>query len=902
MNWAVRLCWKEYREQRLFWSAIAGLSAVLVVGLVAAMAPGGRSAANADSFVQSSLLATVLVMAATYAVVCAGLLFAGEQEARTQAFLDMLPARRHTLWMGKITIGLVLVLAQTLVLLGLCLVYQLPLEVRGSTSIWLPFLVLALAWNGFAWGACAAVQCRSVLGAAGLAVVLQFVASTLVALLALLIPPALLVGVVLLPVAALVISHQIYTAPDRQRRPEAVDRSQGRLAPTAWRVLLWLCWRQGKAVVIACFVAAFVLSFLFPWQGVWLWPLGTLALGLVCGIEVFAGEQSSGANKFLGDQRIPPWKLWLAKVLFWLAVAAGSAAVFLLLGALLYVNFGIKDYNSHFDSLVNRFFHDQKLPPDFISPLVFVALWLPYGFSLGLLAAQLLRKPIIAVVVAAALSALLLAPWLPSLLWGGFTLGPLLVVPLVLLAASFLQVRPWLSQRLTSWRVLAGMGAVAAFIPLWIAGNLYQRATAIPDLGEPFDVRAFLADVPQDREATFLIREAAKEMQERRKLADNSTKDVPKENAELPALEENHEPTMYEQAEKAMKEGWPKDDDKLDRWLDILFAGDWDEKLYQVRDMPLAVLVNLRTINYGTLLPEVQECREACFLLNVRAARWQSQGKQAEALEDMLTALALANHVRNYGPTISLLVGNSIEAITLEQLDRWLAKGKPGSELLRQALQQMTEYEQRVPPIEQTLHVEYLTALHSLDNIDLLLGERFSPLVKLSRQVPWEKERQWRFLHFLGQLDQEYLAVLPDQRYALEKIQERGQPPYYLAATRSSEEIQATGPAHRLIEAAGGLHRIIGSEGWSTGYRVYDNYLFRARFWGIYHRRAAQLKIALALYEAERGHAPAHFQQLVPRYLPELPVNPFTGEPFAERPLPVHFYRQPIPQEPENGN
>ncbi|HEY8504448.1 MAG TPA: hypothetical protein VIL46_07675, partial [Gemmataceae bacterium] len=48
-------------------------------------------------------------------------------------------------------------------------------------------------------------------------------------------------------------------------------------------------------------------------------------------------------------------------------------------------------------------------------------------------------------------------------------------------------------------------------------------------------------------------------------------------------------------------------------------------------------------------------------------------------------------------------------------------------------------------------------------------------------------------------------------------------------------------------------------------------------------RRAALLEVALRLYQAETGKPAESLEQLVPKYLPEIPTDPYSGHPFRYR-------------------
>jgi hypothetical protein len=46
---------------------------------------------------------------------------------------------------------------------------------------------------------------------------------------------------------------------------------------------------------------------------------------------------------------------------------------------------------------------------------------------------------------------------------------------------------------------------------------------------------------------------------------------------------------------------------------------------------------------------------------------------------------------------------------------------------------------------------------------------------------------------------------------------------------------------------------------------------------------AARLKVALRLYQAKEGKLPTNLAELVPHYLPSVPIDPFDGKPFRYR-------------------
>src|SRR5262245_15622298 len=110
------LVWKEYREGRLNWLALAilGVASVFVVPAFVALFDPADPAAEL-----TATLIALCILAVAYGVVVGSMLLTGEEEAGTLPFLDNLSARRSDVWWAKVQSGTLLVLSQGL-LLSLC--------------------------------------------------------------------------------------------------------------------------------------------------------------------------------------------------------------------------------------------------------------------------------------------------------------------------------------------------------------------------------------------------------------------------------------------------------------------------------------------------------------------------------------------------------------------------------------------------------------------------------------------------------------------------------------------------------------------------------------------------------------------------------------------------------------
>src|SRR5205814_1066134 len=137
----------------------------------------------------------------------------------------------------------------------------------------------------------------------------------------------------------------------------------------------------------------------------------------------------------------------------------------------------------------------------------YLTLWLLYGFSISQIMTLLMRHGVVTLVLSVVLSSIAAFLWLPSLVTGGLAAWQVFVVPVVVLLTSRLVMWPWVSGRLFSFRSVALLAGSGSFALLWIVGCLTYRVWDAPAVGEPFDVKAFLASMPtaEKNEAGRLI-------------------------------------------------------------------------------------------------------------------------------------------------------------------------------------------------------------------------------------------------------------------------------------------------------------------------------------------------------------------------------------------------------------
>jgi ABC-type transport system involved in multi-copper enzyme maturation permease subunit len=855
------LVWKEYREHRSVWIAMAVLAVVSLTVAVEFLAPQGWKATTDDH--AAALVAGALIVTGMYGLVCGAMMFAGERESGGMGFLDALPLGRGELWWWKVVIGTVFVLLYSIVVIatGVALGLIGPGAIHPAATLVLPFAALEC----YVLGLCASTFCRTVLAAVALAALipvpligfcsgLAFTAFVSNEGHALALSPVVLFFHGLILLAALGVSLFSFYEPDFEKRfsLKPTHRSYGSVAPRRQpgrvEVVLWLALRQGGVMAGVMAVAGFFLGFGLPTAGVGLWPVVTLFVGVACGTAVFTGEQAEGAFKFWGDQRLPVGWLWLRRTLFWAGVG-GAVAGLMLLTALLNVmahDHGLPEDRA---ALLDRLL---GLPPRVFGlsgGLTFLVLWPTYGFALGQMSSLVWRKSAVAVVVAIMTAAGAATLWVPSLLAGGLSVLQVLGVPLILLGACRLVLWDWVTDQLRTRMAVIRLVGGSVLASGWVLGNLAYRVMEAPGGGEPFDRASLAARVanPDEGRPGRDIREATRLLDEREKS--------PVRKIAAPSAE------LHEQLARVIEQGLPAATPAFQAWLAFMGNDPFAETLSRGAHAAPGILISPTDMTAGPR--DAMDIHRAGSLLAARALQVQAGGAHDVALDHLLTVLALSRQLRHDGPAYAYLAGTATERDALLALDHWLAKVGRRPDLLRRALNGLTAHEGAIPPVTATLAAEYLRFRTGLGTVSHAAGPLTNETEGQLMQVPWEGERARRLADavFTGRrrmAESGELVPLPDDGP--------------LADWAPGPDGPGRSRLGRLIDSS-----------WIIGSLPDTAPVQRAAQMSQCRVRAARLQVALGLYQAEHGQGAPSLAALVPALMPDLPEDPFTHREFGYR-------------------
>jgi hypothetical protein len=806
-------------------------------------------------------------------------------------WLDAMPMTRRRLW--RVKCGSSAAVAAVQVLLLSALGFGLgAFDPKGGR---IAFLLVPLAYglSGWSSGLFGSAVGRTALGAFGWAIVVQF-ALALVG--GLVIAPfadamrdsavarGVAIGVFLAILALpLVASARLFGRLDRLRRAAAPPEQS--TSWRGWRSLIWLTWRQGRVVWSVVLIAGLPLAISLPYTTPDLWPALGMVLGLVAGLGVFGTDQAGDAYRFLGERRVPPGRLWLAKLAVRFAPLAAVLTAYMLFGlarmTALEVEYSTTGRGD--TTALDRLRHHFDCSLVLLGPIS--------GFALGQFFGLVCRKGAVAAVLALFCGFFVWAAWMPSLVFGGVHWWQWVGPPLLLLGATRLTVWPWVSGRLVGVKLL-GLAAVVLLAGAGVGAGVAYRVLEVPVRTDPFDVAAFEASLPkpEQNEAGRAIAQALRRFHSHLVSVD--------EQFDAAVTLRPGAQWLYEYVNNIVTSGmWPTSGfgGTGDRWLDAMLNDRWYPALQAAVRLPLGRVMlggqSLSGYDYQTL----EQAAQAGTVVLAKALRSLHRGESAAALDDLFLVLDLSRHLRSRTNGPQFLTAVRMETTALTLVPMWGAKSAEQPALLRRAIERLRAHETDLPPLIDVLKTDYVMQLdfgrQPRDPQQMGLTEIENDLVRTAMNVPWEQFRN------RGTLATLYAGLLrtaetsyPD---ALRRITEarQGQIDQVWILDGWTPPAEDVNAARRDYRRLANLLRT--SQWWNTP--IPDGpYLFGSEALARVQSRAALLQLAFNLYQTEHGKPAETLAALVPTILPTLPADPFGDGPFHYRVSPgedVVWYR-----------
>jgi hypothetical protein len=859
-----RFVWKEIRMLRGLWLA------VLVLGGLIQWALSALSPASVDH--AAMLFTTALAAATLYAVGAAATIFSVEHEDETYGYLACLPATWWPIFLGKVTMSVAsaIALAGALIVVGWLLAgIEMPEQGKMAAAVGL-FGVAIL--EAAAWGTLFSLLIKRPLLAAIVTLVVGAAAVNLAVFLfapyananldaeayaAAAAPRLTIVAVVLalsmavarrwLPAGAPGGSARAGVWAWSRRSPSRIaDRSRvaGVQRQPKGRSMLarlvWQSWRDGgKLLLLPLAIAALFLvgvASVLALTGsrgeiaAASWLATSLFVPALFGALAFSADQRRGSHRFLAEHAARPRYVWLARHIVWLGTLLVLATMIWLAVTSL-TGWGAQFVARQSLEEFLRFGHIRPFGIDTSVVLRYVIdgaslTWcgILTAYALGQFCSMLLRSEILAAFIALLLSIVITA-W-AAVLFAWQLSGWVFLLPLcfAFMLATWLRAPDWIAGR-NSWQTWLKLAlpliAVLAFF-----------AIAVP--------RARIAQIAGDPKSTTRRGSVVDLEQLIEKYRQGDTPEA-RETAEmyLRAAQSLDSPSAVTLAMEASARPTCRFDFNVGQFADPR------------NDHP----------SYWKLLSLLDKLRQA---------------ENDPPFDRLLAALRMNAHMRSGQPSAVFINRLVNEHFILAQIGSWAANDQRTNEELKAAIDQLTVHFREAPSLPDALVADHLIVRDVLmdKELSLAVAERqSSPLMHLAwlaNQLPWEQERSLLALDEITHQnvrDAEELvtALSPDQfGTSLRKwIRPRHSPPW-TATWLLAHPAAATSHLARLeYQARTEVHNL---------YRAFcDNQVYR---------QAALLQLALIMYRRDRGAYPDRLSGLVPEYLDNLPIDPYSRQPF----------------------
>jgi hypothetical protein len=320
-----------------------------------------------------------------------------------------------------------------------------------------------------------------------------------------------------------------------------------------------------------------------------------------------------------------------------------------------------------------------------------------------------------------------------------------------------------------------------------------------------------------------------------------------------------------------------------------LSKGVWLARLSEAGRLPTAMIETPLSEGLERRLTHLPNCLKVARALRELAEAKQLAGNHAAAFEHLAQMLTLSRALRFKAPVESYLAGIDVETSALAGLDVWLSRAAPDAALLKTAQDELDRHAAQTPSPRDCLETECYRCGGNLAKPHLwsfAFGAERIPEpwlvngVAFSLDVPWEAERKTRLWQatwaglFRG-LEARHWELPPDWGATDgKKATTRQILKHWLPA--------AEGPGASLTreQLASRL-----DASWLSDERLFIDIapLRAVKTRSQWRIDAARLSVALARFHVDHGKAAAKLDDLVPKHVAALPLDPYSGRSIGYR-------------------
>lgn len=301
-----------------------------------------------------------------------------------------------------------------------------------------------------------------------------------------------------------------------------------------------------------------------------------------------------------------------------------------------------------------------------------------------------------------------------------------------------------------------------------------------------------------------------------------------------------------------------------------------EESLVLARRAAVATDVQMPTDDswFGGLAPLSPGVRHLSRLLVLSAYAKEGQGDLAGALEELLVCIRCGSTLSRGQGMIGYCVDSVVSALAVDAMHRIVVRNEVPAPVLRRYAQELLQVSDQVEPCVEAIRHEARQVADTFDHVDLMIRISWAPLRGLGgERVHWLIARG-------------IAAVTGSTRRAMQRdVAALYQHYVQLASLPYSREVDAQFsalPPPLEGDVACRFFRVDDSVGLFLVHRCCARVApFVAR---VAERdailRGMALFLAIRAYEAEQRRPPLLAADLVPEFLPRIPLDPFDGQPF----------------------
>jgi hypothetical protein len=406
------------------------------------------------------------------------------------------------------------------------------------------------------------------------------------------------------------------------------------------------------------------------------------------------------------------------------------------------------------------------------------------------------------------------------------------------------------------WRWPWGVWACALVLLFMLVpfGIRALYLSVVPEMDEPFDVKAFVGDDIPPSENAFTFYRQASDLHQRL----------------VAGLQQNSstEPITYE---AVYEQGWTAIDEPLKKWLD-----DHRQALVLWRrgtEMDRALNLSPADMTFATVIDVVQDQRAFSRLARLELARCLDEGNIEDAWNWGRAMFRNGGHTSQRGCMLQGLVAVALHAMAAQGMARWAEHPAVTAEQLREALAAIRADHALYEPASNIYKSEYLVCRNSLSSrmwMGMIGGGAVTPNDALQAQA------SQMFYRVVGESEltaRLFRQILANQIREIDK-------PVSTRAKMTGSSISllftpdpTTPLAPRQLDPAGidrGLKMSFLARHFIPATKHVDDGLLRRRALQV----ALEALVAAQAYRRDKGEFPESLSQLVPHYLEGVPLDP----------------------------